>query len=248
MNDVIRVIGVDCATEPQNVGISIGCYRNGKIELHESMLGNKCKSVAETIYSNIGNFSKVLIAIDAPLGWPENLGYCISKHLAGSALNIDSNLLFRRETDRFVKKITGKQSLDVGADRIARTAHAAMSILDQLRQLTGENINLAWNPTNLSGVSVIEVYPAVTMNRYGITNTGYKDKDKTQIRKNIIAKLCNLINIPDNTSILTSNADALDSAVCMLSAKDFIERNVYFPYDQDLAKKEGWIWVRNESM
>jgi|LSQX01.1.fsa_nt_gb hypothetical protein len=60
MNDVIQVIGVDCATEPQNVGISIGCYEYGWIELHKSMLGDKSKAVADTIHSNRGSFSKVL--------------------------------------------------------------------------------------------------------------------------------------------------------------------------------------------
>ena len=44
--------------------------------------------------------------------------------------------------------------------------------------------------------------------------------------------------------ILEKNADALDSAVCLLAAKDFIEGNVYYPENISLAKKEGWIWVR----
>jgi|LSQX01.1.fsa_nt_gb hypothetical protein len=37
-------------------------------------------------------------------------------HLAGEAININSNPLFRRETDRFIRRNIGKQSLAVGAD------------------------------------------------------------------------------------------------------------------------------------
>ncbi len=40
------------------------------------------------------------------------------------------------------------------------------------------------------------------------------------------------------------SADVLDSAVCLLAAKDFLKGNVYFPSNLEKAKKEGWIWVK----
>jgi hypothetical protein len=56
----------------------------------------------------------------------------------------------------FIKEKIGKQSLDVGADRIARTAYSALELLDRLRQMLGHDIKLAWEPTN-KGISLIEV-------------------------------------------------------------------------------------------
>lgn len=246
MKDIIYVVGIDCATEAPNVGLAYGIYRNGNMELKETAVGIKNISIAKTIYKKIEKHEKVLIAIDAPLGWPLSLGDYLVKHNAGEALNIESNHLFRRETDRFVKRKIGKQSLDVGADRIARTAHAALKIFEELRQLTGNQIELAWNLTGLLKLSAIEVYPAATLDCYRIKSTGYKDKDKWALRKEIIGELRKKIDMPDNIDILVQNADALDSVVCLLSAKDFIEGNVLYPEDVGLAKKEGWIWISNK--
>jgi len=52
------------------------------------------------------------------------------------------------------------------------------------------------------------------------------------------------MDMPTDIHVLEQNADALDSAVYLLAAKDFIEVNVYFPKNMILAQKEGWIWVK----
>lgn len=243
----IKVIGIDCATDPKKVGISFGKYYKGKMELIQTMIATGSQSMYKLICNYIGSENNVLLAIDAPLGWPIDLGASLVNHNAGDALNVDANDLFRRETDRFVKRVIGKQSLDVGADRIARTAHAALRMLQELRIMTGrdENINIAWEPSNLKGIKAIEVYPAATLDCYGIISTGYKDKNKKQVREQILDALKNYIKIPKDTDLLLNNADALDSAICLLSAKDFIEGNAYYPEQLELAQKEGWIWIRN---
>ena len=62
--------------------------------------------------------------------------------LASGVLN-----LFRRETDREIKRRLGRQPLDVGADRIARTGHRALEILSKLADsLKLREILLAWVP------------------------------------------------------------------------------------------------------
>ena len=38
--------------------------------------------------------------------------------------------------------------------------------------------------------------------------------------------------------------DALDAALCCTAAADFLRGNAFEPQDIDLARKEGWIWVR----
>lgn len=119
-----------------------------------------------------------------------------------------------------------------------------MNIIDELSRLTKTPIELAWNNTCLKGISVIEVYPAATLECYGIINSGYKEKGQHVVRREIIAKLREFMTISNDVSLLEQNADALDSSVCLLAAKDFIEVSVYYPEDLNLAKKEGWIWVR----
>ena len=163
MHKAIKVIGIDCATDVKSTGLSIGIYNNCKMELKETRIGCKNSSIAETLYSWITPEEDVLLAIDAPLGWPASLGQALNKHSAGQAIDVDSNDLFRRETDKFIKKMFGKQPLDVGADRIARTAYSALKIIKELSLLTGESIKLAWDNLNLKGIFAIEVYPAVTL-------------------------------------------------------------------------------------
>lgn len=244
MDKAIKIIGIDCATDVKSTGLSLGLYHNYKIELKETRLGSKNTPIAETIYNWIDPNEKVILAIDAPLGWPVNLGQALYNHNAGQVIDVDSNDLFRRETDKFIKRNLGKQPLDVGADRIARTAHSALSIIDELSRLTRTPIELAWDNSCLKGISAIEVYPAATLGCYGIISSGYKEKNQQVVRREIIARLREFMIISNEVCLLEQNADALDSSVCLLAAKDFIEGRVYYPEDFNLAKKEGWIWVK----
>lgn len=244
MEDIINVIGMDCATDPKKVGLAMGVYRNHGISLLETKFGSDGNSIAEIIADWIKTDDKVIFAIDAPLGWPKDLGDSLSNHLAGQTLSVDSNLLFRRETDRFVKKILGKQPLDVGADRIARTAHAALKIIGELQLAINKKITMAWSPEKLDSFSVIEVYPAATLQCYGIRNSEYKKNGQKDEREDILKGLEKVMKIQCEMRQMIQSADVLDSAVCLLSARDFLNGDVYFPNDIDKAKKEGWIWVK----
>ena len=82
---------------------------------------------------------RALLAIDAPLGWPA-LGQSLAAHRAGQGIAVAQNTLFRRATDVSVHQRTGKLPLEVGADRIARAAWQALSVLQQLRAATGHDI------------------------------------------------------------------------------------------------------------
>lgn len=137
--------------------------------------------------------------------------------------------------------------MDIGADRIARTAHAALEIIDQLRRMTGRKICLGWRPGDCMGISAIEVYPAATLRQYRLQSVGYKEREQVAARVSIAVKLKAHIGMLENMRVFERNADALDSAVCLLSAKDFIEGRVFMPEDMDLAKKEGWIWVNKSN-
>ncbi len=104
---------------------------------------------------------------------------------------------------------------------------------------------MTWSPV-IEGVSAIEVYPAATLKAHGIKITKYKGKDGSQIRETILRDLAKHLNIPENMqSDLIGSDDALDSAVCVIAGCDFIHGQCFNPQDDmELAKREGWIWVR----
>ncbi len=245
MQGNVKVIGMDCATDTKKVGLAMGVYTDHGITLLEIKIGSDGNSIAEIVKSWIQEDDKVVFAIDAPLGWPETLGNSLYHHFAGQKLSEESNLLFRRETDRFIKKLLGKQPLDVGADRIARTAHAALKIIGEVQLAVNSKIEMAWNPEKLNQVSVIEVYPAATLQCYGIRSGGYKEKGQRAQRDEIISELRNVMDIRCDSLLMRQNADVLDGAVCLLAAKDFLNGDVYFPSDFEKAIKESWIWVKN---
>lgn len=247
MQSNVKVIGMDCATDARKVGLAMGVYSNRGIALLETKLGSDGNSITEIIRNWIQEDDKVIFAIDAPLGWPEDLGNSLYFHLAGQALLVEPNLMFRRETDRFIKEKLGKQPLDVGADRIARTAYAALKIIGELQLNINNKIEMAWNSEELKQMSVIEVYPAATLQCYGIRSGGYKEKGQKAERDDILNGLKRVIDIRCDSLYMRQNADVLDSAVCILAARDFLNGDVYFPSNFEKAKKEGWIWVKKDS-
>lgn len=245
MFDNIHIVGIDCAVDPQKVGLTSAVYNQGKIKIQEVLVGKRKQSISKTVFELCERYSINLIAIDAPLGWPQAMGNELLNHNAGDALAVEDNLLFRRDTDRFIKRRIGKQPLDIGADRIARTAYAALKILKELSELTTFQIPLAWDSEGLGQISVIEVYPAATLESHNIPNIGYKNYGIDPIKEHIISSLNEYLNIPEGTKQILADSNALDSVVCILAAKDFLEENTFKPENIELAKKEGWIWVNN---
>lgn len=240
----ITIIGIDCATEPKKVGLAKARLYQGRLTIDAAQTGTGDKELAQLILEWIPDRQPTLLALDAPLGWPDALGAALATHQAGMAIERPANQLFRRETDRFIKAQTGKQPLDVGADRIARTATAALHLLSRIRQLTGQSIPLAWVP-NIAGLAAIEVYPAGTLTGYGLTNGGYKDvsAEHRHIRASLIEQLPSWVAIAEPAPLI-ANADILDAALCCLAGANFLQGNCYPPVNEPLAHKEGWIWVQ----
>ena len=132
----VRIIGIDCATEPKKIGLASGKWSGNRLHISDVTIGGD--GIAAPI-SKIkawlgGHDDRVLIAIDAPLGWPKGMRTALKDHAAGEPLVVtDEHAMFRRTTDRQIKIRLKKTPLDVGADRIARTAFTALSMLTELR-------------------------------------------------------------------------------------------------------------------
>jgi hypothetical protein len=169
----------------------------------------------------------------------------LASHAAGQPIVTEPNSFFRRETDRVIQERLGKTPLDIGADRIARTAHSALMLLQQVRERSGLEIPLAWGvEAAASKVFAIEVYPAGTLLAHGITASGYKKADQRPVREKICAHLSKLIAGSMDQEAMLDDADVLDAVVCLDAASDFLKGCCILPVDLMAAKREGWIWVR----
>jgi predicted RNase H-like nuclease len=236
---VIRLVGIDCATQPKKVGLARGTYDNGLVTVEEVRCGHP--NLEETVAKWLSGSGPALIALDAPLGWPAKLGRELSQHTAGQPLSEDE--LFNRETDRMIHKEIGRKPLDVGADRIARTARAALALLQRLREQMDVEITLAWS-SQVEKIEAIEVYPAATLKAHGILHGGYKRPEQAEQRAEILKEFRSILSLALSIQRQTLNADELDAVACLLAARDFLDGNVIQPANSDVARREGWIWVR----
>jgi hypothetical protein len=171
----VRLVGLDCATDDAKIGVAFGVFENGQLSIVRALQCTRQRSARATVSTWIKESEgPVLLAIDAPLGWPMPLARALAEHRAGESIDTAPNDMFRRATDRFIQEKVGKTPLDVGADRIARTAHAALRILGELRRDLNVSIPLAWDSESMAPVAAIEVYPAATLLGHGLQASGYK--------------------------------------------------------------------------
>ena len=257
----VRVIGIDCSTDQRKVGLAWGDYstadsEKGAVTVVGAQRGRKAENDSEwdDVVAAIADCARghqaVLLAMDAPLGWPDSMGAALVGHTAGMPLSASADRMFQRETDG--KERLGKKPLEVGANLIARTAHSALRHLGQIRERLGSAVPLAWDRQPVEGAQVIEVYPAATLLAHGLSDKGYKgSKAKHQEkRERLTARLATndrLGGLPGVVRLHMEATDhALDAVVCCLAAADFLRGDAIHPTPDQmpLAKKEGWIWVK----
>jgi hypothetical protein len=243
----VLLIGLDAASDFSKFGYAIGHYEHGRVRIKQAglvdTLGER-NALVSIVVPELRAATKALIAIDAPLGWPASLAAELSNHQAGEAFASDKNSMFRRATDSYVKVLTKKNPLEVGADKIARAAHSALAALKCLRAESGLAIPLVWDK-NFAGMAAIEVYPAGTLKARGLPDFKYKKPEQLNVRLDIANRLAN--EIDGLTTYVDGSADVFDACLCLIAAKDFIDGLTEPPLDLPLAQREGWIWIRNPS-
>jgi hypothetical protein len=241
------LIGLDAASDFTNFGYAVGSYEDGRILVKQAGLV-KSREVPDALVSVIApvlrEVTDVLIAIDAPLGWPSALSAELHNHKAGGSFTSAKDMMFHRSTDNYVQAVIGKKPLEVGADKIARAAHTALSALKCLRIMSGKSIPLAWS-NDISGVAVIEVYPAGTLKARGLPDTQYKKPEQLDIRQRIADGLAG--EFDGLQKYVIGPDDVFDACLCLVAAKDFLDGYTAPPFDLPLAQREGWIWVRKPS-
>lgn len=229
---MVSLIGIDCATQPNKVGLALGELDGEHVRIKACRTGSPKEAPASIVSSWLKQGETALLALDAPLGWPLAIGQALAAHQAGAAMGATAHSLFRRQCDDDIYERFGKRPLEVGANFISRTAVAALDLLADIRSITGESIPLAWTPADLEPITAIEVYPAATRLAHGSEGKGGS-----------IEGLEPLLDLSALDGVLPSSADAIDALVCVLAAADFIRGRARPPVELDIARQEGWIWT-----
>ncbi|OPY18448.1 MAG: hypothetical protein A4E74_00581 [Syntrophus sp. PtaB.Bin075] len=229
---MIALLGIDCATNPKKTGLALGELLGDVVRILRCTTGTRDETPAIIAANWLNDYDEALIALDAPLGWPQKMGGVLSDHRAGLPIQVEANQLFRRATDMEIKERLNKQPLEVGANLIARTAVAALEMLDQIRCITKRPIPLAWAPEETEHWRAIEVYPAATRIAHGAPDVGGS-----------LEGLTNLLDCSAVLPALMQSKDVADAAVCALAAADFIRGHATAPSNLKTALVEGWIWA-----
>ncbi len=241
-NVSLQILGIDAAVDPRNNGLAIAEYTSNHCKVRSLQVGRGGEPIALQILELIDSSRPLLVAIDAPLGWPTALTKALHGHVAGHELDGGPNDLFARTTDRFVRKKTGLKPLDVGADRIARTAAAALKLITSLRAGTKQALPLLRSPNAAVKGGLIEVYPAATLKQRALQFRQYKKPDAAEIRKQIAAAVSEELDVEDVTSQCVDSDHCLDAVLCVLAATDFLAGRCAGPTDDVPVQEEGWIW------
>lgn len=252
---ITRIIGIDCATKPKNIGLAVGVYKNERPIIQDVVLGSKVEaSIKEMVRNWINEADDIptLLAMDAPLGWPVGMRTALNHHQAGNYVDINPDFMFSRMTDSVVRKETGKRPLEVGANLIARTAHSALNLLNDIRIVTGKEIPLKWDLEPWNGVQAIEVYPALTLRALGIGENEYKNKKDG--RKHIVKNLKKYVDyysdqVSQIEEDMKNNDDLIDAVLCILAGCDFLRGKCVTPKNDEekIAHLEGWIWFNSKT-
>jgi predicted nuclease with RNAse H fold len=191
--------------------------------------------------------------IDCQFGWPDKFVTFVVAHrdhklnLKGVPMDVVARKdLAYRITDLEVKKIAGIQGLSVAADRIAM---AAMRCAALLATLASEG-----SPVDRSGMgSVVEVYPAASLAKWGLTFKGYKTSKNLANLDTLVTALqgqAPWLELGAFGQMCRRSDDAIDAVLCALtaaaSACGAIEP---IPLGHlESAQREGWIAIPSEPL
>lgn len=238
----VRLIGVDCATVPARTGVAIGTLLNGRVEVETVIPPARDLDVAGAVAAALAGVDRAVVALDAPLGWPAALGAALTQHHPGDPITIHPDELFARATDRAIRARLGKAPLEVGADRIARTAVAALALLAAVRERTGLALPVHAAAGPLPAIAAAEVYPAALVAAGGERPRG---GEATLLAKRALLAAAEPGALPRHAAALAV-PDALDAALCVVAAADLALGRAVPPPPalRAAAAREGWIWAR----
>jgi hypothetical protein len=267
---VITLIGWDAAVDPRNNALVRADFQGNAsgemiLAVDELVQPESSQELVATIASWIDGAHEgdgIVICADSPLGWPAALGGALTSHRAGEGIPLDAEALFRRHTDRDVRQRVGKTPLDVGADRIARTAlavvNAVAGVADRVAEDRRPTIAVSAGTLRAAargrGVALLETYPAGWFSSEGIATRGYRPAGAVNRRRSLLDEAREAFRrsgVAVRSSIadlsLARRADDLDALICVFAGVDAIRGMAPEPPASicDDVSVEGWIWCKD---
>ena len=118
----MKIVGLDCATVDAKVGLALAVLGEEGLEIQHVTLCTREQTAANVVAGWLRDTQDaVLIAIDAPLGWPKPLAETLINHSAGMPIETPANAMFRRATDLFIQqKLKKLHSMSARTESLAR--------------------------------------------------------------------------------------------------------------------------------
>ena len=239
------VAGIDLAAEPKGTALALIEWNNDQAKLQELFLGVDDSQIVEAAKS------ANKIGIDCAFGWPVEFFEFLTQHMnpTQTPKGIDGAMDWRRtlsyrETDREVRKLTGRWPLSVSTDRLGLTAMRNAGLLARYQE-AGVNVDRSGDGT------ACEVYPGATLRLWGFDTAGYRTElDK---RAKLLEKLkaqAPWLDLSDFEVQMLDSTDCFDAVIAALAARAVALGAYSKPSKDQLgkAKVEGWICLPNAGL
>jgi predicted nuclease with RNAse H fold len=230
--------GIDLAAEPKATALALIEWGKNQAELQLLPLG----VTDEQIVGLAKSADK--IGIDCAFGWPVEFFEFLTQHMNPNQKPkaVDGAMEWRRtlshrETDREVRKLTGRWPLSVSTDRLGLTAMRNAGLLARFQE-AGVNVDRSGDGT------ACEVYPGATLRLWGFDTAGYRTEDNK--RAKLLEKLkaqAPWLDLSSFEDQMLDSTDCFDAVIAALAARAVALGAYSKPSkDQlDKAKVEGWI-------
>ena len=236
----MRTLGVDLAAADVRTAVATLEWSAGRASVQAVHVGVSDDHLVEAMLA----VDKA--GLDCPLGWPAKFISFLVAQQNGELPPPDhaDPASWRRElayrlTDDVVRAETGLIPLSVSADRIA---HAAFRCASLLARLTA-----AGKPVDRCGDGVVvEVYPAATLRRWGLTHRGYKTPGRGAGHGFLVDELTAAapwLRLGPYEQLCRTSHDAFDAVVAAMAARAAALGHVLAPdaAQRAAARTEGWI-------
>jgi predicted nuclease with RNAse H fold len=230
--------GIDLAAEPKATALALIEWSNGQAELQGLFLGVDDQQLVKlTKGAN-------KIGIDCAFGWPVEFFEFLTQHMNPNQKpkGIDGAMDWRRtlshrETDREVRKLTGRWPLSVSTDRLGLTAMRNAGLLARYQE-AGVNVDRSGEG------EVCEVYPGATLRLWCFDTSGYRTS--IQAREALLEQLktgAPWLDLAGFEEQMLSSTDCFDAVIAALAARAVALSAYSKPTNQQRAKAkiEGWI-------
>jgi predicted nuclease with RNAse H fold len=233
-------VGVDLAAEPVRTALAVVDWGTHGATVTELVRGADDRVILAAV-TRAGK-----AGIDCPLGWPDAFVAMVADHQAGH-VTVPCGLtgqqwrrqLAWRVTDEAVRAETGLIPLSVAADRIG---HAAMRCAGLLAELARQG-----QPVDRCGGGVVvEVYPAASLQRWGLPHRGYKQPRGAGALDALVDDLLAAapwLDLGPCAGLCRASHDATDAVIAALTARAAQKDLVTRPDERQRtsARSEGWI-------